>query len=191
MKRWLLFLMFFTAYSTFAQTKREREYRIKKEEFPKTSFETLTPYLEGVKRLRFYKEEDGQKQSFEAKFKKGKLKYSVEFDENGLLEDVEFVIRRTDFPDETLYAIEHYLNTQFKKHRIKKMQQQYLNVNENTSLTLRNGFQNLLIPELRYELVITGKTEKSWKSYEMVFDYDGNHVSTRTIVPAKYDHVLY
>ncbi len=177
--------------SVFGQTKREREYRIDLEEFPSSSYKILQPYLEDAKRIRFYKEEDGEKQSFEAKFKKGRLKYSVEFDSTGQLEDVEFIIKENDFPSDVLRSVEAYLSNEFKKHRIKKMQQQYFNDSQGPAKTLRNAFQNLLIPELRYELIVNGRGKGPWRSFELLFDSEGNHISTRTIVTPKYDHVLY
>ena len=68
---------------SFAQNKYERESRIDKEEFPSKSFSLIQKYLEDAKRVRFYQEMDSTKKSYEAKFKKGRLHYSVEFNKNG------------------------------------------------------------------------------------------------------------
>ena len=97
--RLTLFLMFGIAQITFGQNKYERESRIDKSDFPKSAYLLIEDYLKDAKRVRFYQETDSTKKSFEAKFKKGRLHYSVEFDAQGTLEDVEFKIKDNQFPD--------------------------------------------------------------------------------------------
>ncbi len=190
--RLLLFLVLCLSLFGYGQTKREREYRIDREAFPEKALNDLGNYLDDVKRLRFFKEEDGDRESFEAKFKKGRLKYSVEFNQNGMLEDVEFIVKKNDLPDESYTAILADLQQKFSKYRIKKIQQQYLHPpTDDVAKTLRAAFQNLLLPEIRYELIVQGKKDGAWASFEITYDAEGHHLSTRTIVTAKYDHVLY
>ena len=68
-----------------SQVKQEKEQRIKKEQFPDKALELLEEYLEDARRIRFYIEMENGEKGYEAKFKKGKLHYSVEFFENGEL----------------------------------------------------------------------------------------------------------
>ena len=72
-----------------SQDKQEREHRIRKSQFPEKALEFIQQQLLDAKRIKYYKEIDGAKRSYEVKFKKDRLKYSVEFDEDGNLEDVE------------------------------------------------------------------------------------------------------
>ncbi|MEL6918345.1 MAG: hypothetical protein AAFO99_11520, partial [Bacteroidota bacterium] len=145
----------------FSQNKYEREQRILRHQFPEKALNYLSKEIEGAKRIRFYKEMDSIKISFEAKFKKERLWYSVEFDKEGELEDVEINIEETDIPKASWENINIYLNNTFIKKRIKKIQQQYPSSREeSTALTLKNAFQNLLLPSIRYEIIVSGKKEK-------------------------------
>jgi hypothetical protein len=176
----------------FAQHKYERESRIKVEECPNNSYEMIQEYLEDAKRVRFYQETDSIKKSFEAKFKKGRLHYSVEFNQNGVLEDVEFQIKERDIPNDTWESILHYLDENHTKYRIKKMQQQYPVVEDQSmEQTLHNAFQNLILSEVNYELVFAAKENKAYQEYEALFDSEGKLIRIRKSYPSGYDHVLY
>ena len=175
----------------FGQKKQEREFRIDQEDLPQKIIPILSDYLNTVKRLRFYKELDGEKSSYEVKFKKDKLFYSVEFDENGTLEDVEFIIKETAIPRVTLNTIKDHFSKTYGKFRIKKIQQQYLNNGTDTKAVLRKAFQNLLVPEINYEIVIAVKDGEGYGEYEVTFDSDGQHLLTRKSIAPKYDHVLF
>ena len=139
----------------------------------------------------FYKELDGEKSSYEVKFKKSKLYYSVEFDGKGQLEDIEFIIKENDIPEETLKSIKDYLSKTHGKFRFKKIQQQYLNQDSDARSTLREAFQNLMTPEINYEIIIATKDRKGFNEYEITFNADGQHLLTRKSVAPKYDHVLF
>ncbi|NAS12664.1 hypothetical protein GTQ38_11665 [Flavobacteriaceae bacterium R33] len=177
---------------TVPQVKREREFRIKKSQFPEQAVDFLKEKLENAKKIRFYKEIDSNRTSYEVKFKKDRLKYSVEFSEAGKLEDIEILIREIDLPNESLNQINSYLRQSFKKFRIRKIQQQYVaSPGENPEITLKNAFQNLLLPTLNYEFIISGKQEEEYQDYEILFDASGNFLKLRRSLPANYDHVLY
>ena len=86
MKFKLLFLtLFLSHFFVFGQVKNEKEYKIDHSELPKGVETLLSPYTQDAKRIRYFLEIDGDKKSFEAKFKKGRLRYSVEFDESGVV----------------------------------------------------------------------------------------------------------
>ncbi len=188
-----LFLFLLIGCCSFAssQNKYEREYRIRKSQFPRVALDLMESELGKVKRLKFYKETDSAKTSFEAKFKKEKLWYSVEFDQSGQLEDIEVLIKQVDIPSDALVKMKTYFNSAFSKHRIKRIQQQYPANQEQLKKTFRNAFQNLLLPSLNYELVVAGKVDKSYFDYEILFDAEGNFKKIRKSLPPNYDHVLY
>ncbi|UJH66160.1 hypothetical protein [Allomuricauda sp. SCSIO 65647] len=174
-----------------SQEKRERETRIKESAFPKVALKTISSYLEDAKRIRFYREFDGEKISYETKFKKDRLFFSVEFDSIGVLEDVEFLIKKVDIPEDSWKKIETYLEQKFDRPRIKKIQQQYTRQNGDDGQTLKEAFQNLLVPYMNYELIISSKNGKGFQEYELLFDSNGTFVKLRKSSPQKYDHVLY
>lgn len=175
-----------------AQNKYEREYRIRKSQFPSTAMDLIDDTLEDAKRIRFYRETDSTKISYEAKFKKDRLWYSVEFDEDGTLEDVEILIKEVDIPSDPFGKILKYLDNSFTKYRIKRIQQQYpISKEEPTVKTIRNAFQNLILPGINYEFIVAGKKDKEYFDYELLFGSDGSFKKMRKSLPPNYDHVLY
>ena len=174
------------------QVKYEREYRIRKEQFPETAIKVLRSHLDEVRRLRFYREVDSNRRSFEMKFKKDRLHYSVEFTPEGMLEDVEVLIKPVDIPGESWAKIQAGLSDRFTRYRVRRIQQQYPRTAFDTDdQTLRNAFQNLLLPELNYELVLQARTDQGLMQYEALFDSEGNLMNLRKALPANYDHILY
>jgi len=190
-----LVIPFFLLFCTFvasSQNKYEREFRIKKSQFPQKAIALISKELKGARHLKFYKEIDSSKSSFEAKFKKDKLWYSVEFDNNGVFEDVEINVKAVDIPTDTFTGILNHLEKTFSKYRIKKIQQQYpFQKEESIEKTIKNAFQNLLLPTINYELIIAGKKEKEYFDYELLFNAKGEFISIRKSLPPNYDHILY
>ena len=186
-----LFLLLVSGTMLFGQLKQERESRISQSEFPAEAIVLLKPYTKHAKRLRFYQEQDGKKTSFEVKFKKDKLHYSVEFSDKGVLEDVEFIIKETDIPDATFNQLVSYLKATYQKHRIKKIQQQYLFKDGMPETLLKTAFQNLLNANITYEIIVATKEKEGFSEYEITFNAAGEHLGTRKSVDPNYDHVLY
>lgn len=190
-KFYLLLFLLFCGYFASAQNKYEREYRIKKSQFPEKALVLIEKKLKDARRIRFYKEIDSIKTSYEVKFKKDRLKYSVEFNEEGILEDVEIGIKSVDIPNDVFSRITQYLNSNFRKHRIRKLQQQYPKGDENAKTTVKDAFQNLMLPYIKYEIIVAGKKSKSYARYEVLFSAEGQFEKIRKSLPSNYDHVLY
>jgi hypothetical protein len=180
-------------YITFAQTKYEREFRIRKNQFPVAAKEILTEHLKkGAKRLKFYKKNDTSKTTYESKFKKDKLWYSIEFSSKGNLENIEIIIQPLDIPSETRTNITQYLDQNFINHKVKKIKQQYIATeDEEYKEIFRNAFQNLLLPNLNYEIMISSKEHKASLEYEILFNAEGKFKTKRKRLPPNYDRVLY
>ncbi|WP_282048490.1 hypothetical protein [Maribacter aquivivus] len=174
-----------------SQYKYEREHRILKSQFPAIAISSIDESVTDYKRIKFYKETDSTKISYEAKLKKDKLWYEIKFDEDGTLEAIEILIKSTDVPNDTYAKIEEYLNINFTKYKIKKLKQQYPSNNEDMKDTFKNAFQNLILPSNNYQIVVLGKTDKGYIDYEILFDADGNFKKSKTSLPPNYDHVLY
>lgn len=174
-----------------AQYKYEREFRILKSQFPKEAISTIEENITDFKRIKFYKETDSIKVSYEAKLKKDKLWYSIEFDKDGFLEDIEILIKTADIPNDTYANIKTYLNNNFSKYRVKRLQQQYPSNSDTLKETFKNAFQNLILSSNNYEIVVVGRKDQGYLDYEILFDADGNFKQIRTSLPPNYDHVLY
>lgn len=187
----VLFFLFFSHLGWGQQSKYEREYRITQEVFPKKAHALLSEYLNQAKRIRFYREIGNAKESYEAKFKRGRLRYSVEFDVDGTLEDVEFIIKESDIPEETWHHILTYLEAHFPKFRLKKIQQQHPLFNQNPEKTLHEAFQNLMLPYVNYELVFSAKRDNLFETYEALFNSEGKLVKLQKSFSPSYDHIQY
>ncbi len=185
-------LIAFLSHSVSAQVKYEREFRIKKSQFPEASFQTAAPYLDGVRKLRFYKEIDSSNQRFKMKFKRDKLYYSLEFSDQDALEAIEILIESIDIPEDSFNAMQAYLNVEFANFKIRKIHQQYpRKAFSSAEETFRNAFQNLILEEIRYELLVASKTADGKLDYEIFFDSRGQFLARRKSLPPNYDHVLY
>ncbi len=175
-----------------SQVKQEQEQRIKKEQFPDKALELLEEYLEDARRIRFYIEMENGEKGYEAKFKKGKLHYSVEFFENGELEDVEFIIATKDIPNDSWNAIEEHLGSKFPGYRIIKIQQQHqAKEGIDPKTIMHQAFQNLILPHINYEIVFSAKVYGVFHNHEATFDLEGKLLEIRRYLPPNYDHVLY
>jgi len=178
--------------SLLAQVKQEQELRIKKEQFPESALELLEEYLEDARRIRFYLEVENAEKGYEAKFKRGKLHYSVEFFENGELEDVEFIIKPRDIPNDSWKAIQDQLGSDYPGFRIIKIQQQHpASEGVDPKTIMHQAFQNLLLPYINYEIVFSAKVDGAFRTHEATFDFEGNLIEIRMYLPPNYDHVLY
>lgn len=174
-----------------SEDKHEKETRIEESEFPEKALTKISPYLEDAKRIRFYKEVDSLKKSYEVKFRLGKLHYSVEFDPQGELEDVEFIIKENDVPEESWSRITAYLNHNFNKPRVLKIQQQYPKNGKTAQRVFKDAFQNLILPYINYEIIFTSNEEEGFQGYEGLFNARGQRLSIRKSIVADYDHLLY
>lgn len=187
----VILLLFISAISS-GQTNNEREYRIRKVQFPEKALAYIEQKIVAAKRIRFYKEIDSTRVNYKTKFKKDRLWYGIQFNKTGALEYIEISIKSIDIPDEAFVVMKSYLTNSFKKHKIRKIYQQYPVIEKNTvEETVKNAFQNLLLPSINYELIITGKQEKKLAQHEVIFDSEGNFKSIRKSLPPNYDHVLY
>lgn len=174
------------------EVKYEREYRIRKSQFPEKARALMEPYTESARRIRYYREIDSNRSSYEMKFKLARLHYSVEFNPEGQLEDVEIRIKPVDLPNSSWQAIMTDLRTRFKKFKVRKIQQQYpREAFPDDATTLRNAFQNLILPQIRYELVVGARESTGYLDYELLYDAEGSFLKLRKSLPPNYDHVLY
>ncbi|MFI8377540.1 hypothetical protein [Leeuwenhoekiella sp. NPDC079379] len=183
--RQLIFFILISGFSALnAQgIKQEYEQKIDAQQMPAEALN----YIENLKiekqKMRYYKEIDGAATSFESKFKSKGYLYSVEFNENGKLEDVEVEISIQEIGS-ALKPIENYLNTTFERHRIEKIQAQYKPNN-----TFENTVPNN--PDAWELIVATKTTANKLERFEMTFDQNGNLLRSREVVRQPYDFLLF
>jgi hypothetical protein len=170
----------------------EREFRIRRSQFPEKALPLLENAAGKVKKLRFYKEVDSIGSNYKAKFKKDRLWYSMEFSENGELEDIGITIEEVDVPNDSWSNILAHLKKDSTKYRILRIQQQYpVAGNRTEAITLKNAFQNLLLPYINYEIMVSKKGKNGYRDHEVLFDAMGNFISSKKSLPPNYGHILY
>lgn len=187
-----LLLLVFLTLSSFSQTKNEKEERIDISLLPKKAKEVIKALPKGYKRLKLYKETDGEKQSFEAKFKYKKRRYSIEFSTSGLIEDIEVITKLKDLEKPAKTNIERHFNDAYSKYKFRKIQKQYVyNNNTHASKFVSQVLSLNLESAINYEIIAEIKIEKNRSINEFTFNTDGVFISSRTLNPASYEHVLY
>ena len=187
-------IIYFIFFSTlcFPQAKNEKEERIKQSEFPEVAQTYFNAFAHKVKYLKFYRETDGNKKSFEAKFKINKLYYSIEFDTLGTLEDIEIVIKEKLIPKTTLTSISEYFNINFKKSRLIKIQKQYVNyTDESDKQFIEHIVDNPNDKHTHFEIIAEIKTENEHELRECTFDRNGKFQKSRRVTSSSYEHALY
>ncbi|MEO9891440.1 hypothetical protein [Aurantibacter sp.] len=190
----IFFLIFAIAICTnsLAQDRIERQHRITKSQFPLEAIETLTNNSTGIKRLKYYQEIDTIQKTYTAKFKKSRLYYEMDFDNNGVFEALSFSIKQVDIPEDSFQKISNYLEQNFENIKVRKMLQLYSsNSEQNIEKTIKNAFQNLMVPDMNYKLLVRGKLNKRKTDIEVLFDASGDFISQKELLPPNYDRVLY
>ncbi|MGZ0015371.1 hypothetical protein [Yeosuana sp. AK3] len=192
MKRFSLLLLIFYGSFSFSQIKNEKEERINASDFPEVLQSYFNTISNQVNHLKFYKETDGKKYSYEAKFKFKKHLYSVEFDANGVLEDIEMVIKKKQIPKEAMLVISNYFNTHYDKTHLIKIQKQYKNnTTHSDQQFIDNVLSNAISDHSYFEIVAETKQHGERQLQELIFKNDGTFVNARLVTISSYGHVLY
>jgi hypothetical protein len=165
--------------SLFAQEKVEEERRIKKSEVPANARKWLRDAYEGKKKVRWYYEETSGEQSYEAKLKwKGHL-HSVEFNTEGIIEDIEVKLQEADLPETVRRNLEHYFETTYTSHTILKVQRQWIGSSEDLEDAIdENEVEDV---ETRYEIEFYGRAGSEKEIWEGLFDAQGQMIRKRII----------
>ena len=187
-----IFATLLSVSSILAQTKDEREERIELKDLPQTVVTVINTLPQTVKRLKFYKETDGEHQSFEAKFKYNHKHYSIEFDTIGKIEDIEVVLKKRQFINGVKNKIALYFTNTFKKAKLIKIQKQFVYTNTvSADVFIKNVLNETIETTINYE-IIAEVTEISKRNIrEFTFNQKGDFVSFRTLAQPYYSHILY
>jgi hypothetical protein len=176
----------------FSQTKTEKEERIPASEFPKNARNYFNIISQDVKYLKYYRETDGDKKSFEVKFKYKKEHYSVEFDTLGKLEDIEIVIKQKHIPKKPATEISKYFKDNFKKTKIIKVQKQYVNTTGKTDQQfIHKILKKPYNKHTHFEIIAEIKTPEKHELRAYNFSRYGKFESSRIVTSSSYEHALY
>ncbi len=174
--------------------KNEVETSISREAMPEKALTLLEPVLSEARKVRFYRETNGEQVSYESKLKWKGHQYSIEFKEDGSLLDAEKLVRYGSLPKEVREAVNGRLEKEFGRHRVRRTQVQFS--------AGRSGVSDQEIIEIlgrsepgpatvRYELEVDVTAPSHLGAYELLFDPDGNLLERRQIVRRSLDNILY
>lgn len=184
--------MLFFLNPIFAQTKNEKEKRIQFSDLPKQAQTIISNLPEDCKRLKYFSETDGDKQSFEVKFKFNKKHFSLEFSEDGQIEDIEVLIKLKNIEDSIKTQIKTYFNQTFNKHKLIKIQRQYgYKSNENDLQFVSDVLSQKSEKAADFEIIAEVKSNKQRDIREFTFNNKGEFLNFRILIQSSYEHVLY
>jgi hypothetical protein len=166
---------------------------VERNDFPDKAIELLNHLPKEVKKLKYYKEKDGDKLSFEAKFKYQKRNFSIEFDQMGDLEDIEITLTKRAAKKNLPSTIIDYLNTEYKKYHFFKVQTQYKKEKTNDALELLEKSLKMIFDEHNnFEIIAQVQNPNSkYQLLEFTFNSKGHLLNSRTLKARPYEYILY
>lgn len=176
--------------------KRELEEYIAKSKLPAEvlRFIKLLPKKD-VRKMRYYRETDGEAVGYEIKFFLRKRKYSIEFDSSGNLEDAEVGIPLNDISKDIRAQIETAFKTRFDRYKIRELQRQYVCAGSSAECTEKilrmTASEEVSGLTVRYEIEVDGTKDGKHISREFLFDTAGNVQRVRTILRRQTDNIFY
>lgn len=162
MKLFLSILTLFLAFIGFAQEKFEREYRIEYTDVPENAKQLISEQFK-VKKVKWYTEESQDGRTIEAKLCHHKHKYSIEFNTDGNLIDIEKQVKHKTLSAQTQQLLDKALKNTFNNYRIKKIQLQFLTALKTYDVSKVSNF----------EIVVKAKKNNHWDLYEVLINPKG------------------
>lgn len=174
---------------SFSQEKFEKEYRLKIEEIPQAAKDFISKF-NFEKKVKWYKEESDRGNSIEAKTKYKDSRYSIEFETNGTLEDVEIKVDFESLPKVVQQFISKTFSTTFQKWKIDKVQLQYSGEPSAvfSFISKKASKEDIVI---NFEVVVRGKNDNRYYPYEFLFSEEGKTISKQKINYRNTDNIEY
>lgn len=163
-----------------AQQKYEREVRIQATDVPADALNFVNNSPIDSK-IKWYREIGLDTNSIEAKTKYNGQRYSIEFSENGVLEDIEVEIKARDLEQTTFDSLKKTIENAYGDFKLEKIQLQYTGNPE----LLKTVFDTCTVPDaiiIKYELVISSKESGTFKRFELLFNEALELESTTEII---------
>ena len=163
-----------------SQVKYEREFRIKEHEAPPLAISFVDSVF-SESRVRWYAEISHEGKSIEAKVNHNRKMYSIEFDLQGAIIDVEIEIKEQEIPEAVLQNIKHNLRENFDRYRIARIQEQLIAPRYGHYQFLKNGLIDG-ITTMNFEMTIKGTKNRKTGWFEFLFDNEGQIISKMPVV---------
>jgi hypothetical protein len=183
----LLIIVFGKVTTALGQEKFEREFNIQAAEAPAPA-RVFIDNCDFDRKIKWYKEESQEGISFEAKTKFSGNWFSIEFDTLGVVEDVEKKVSKRELDLPEIEKINIALSDKFSKFKITKIQKQWkASAKDLQSLIFTGSAQGAF--DLAYEVVVRGKSEKHWHTYEVLINPCGEVLKILKIVRRNTDNI--
>ncbi len=186
----VLMFAFAKANYTAAQSndvKQEKEEQVEETDFPLGAV-VIVKGITGDDNIKYFKEFDGDRTSYEAKFKLNGVNHSIEFSKEGRVQDLEIEAKSKDVDKILWQSISQSLSKIDKRWRVEKLQLQYLpDSQESPNLRRKAADKNFD----RLELIVAFKTNKKIYRRELLFDKKGNKLKDREVKRNAYDFLLF
>lgn len=190
----LSFSLMVISLAVLSQEKREQETNVKKEDVPETAVEWVQDAFDRKGKVKWYYEISDQGNSYEAKFKSKKERYSVKFDTTGQIIDIEVQADFREIVEPTREKILSFFTENYSAYNIMKVQFQYTGESDDLFEIIeekeKDDFEELEDEDvtLRYEIEYRGKTSDYDKLWEGLFDQQGNLIQKKEIIlPANFN----
>ena len=198
MKYYYLTFLFFSTFLFTSFTlvsaqdiKDENEKSINREDMPTSSLAMINRFWNKEKKVDFYRQNNGEMISYEAKLEWNGHQYSIEFDSEGSLVNVEQLIDFKDIPVASQNTITEELSKQYTRFRFTRIQRQYSaeeadDRDEILEDVIDKYYEDLII---RFEIVVDAQNKAVMGSFEWLFDEQGNMIQKRRIVRRSLDNI--
>lgn len=185
-----IILINFIALGSFAQIKLEIEKPVPVEYVPESAKAYVCNLFPEAK-VKWILERSNSGDNVEAKVKKAGKKYSIEFSQEGVFEDVEVEVEEEELAKPSLNAITNQLKTDFDRYKIVKIQHHYSGDKKEIKHLLNGNEVNLKYVRQLYEIVIYGIKDKVINSFEYTFSINGEFVERLKNAESNSDNLLF
>lgn len=167
------------------KAKWEQEFRVEESQVPAPARSALDSWSVADIDVRWFLERGKESLSYEAKFKWEKHRYSIEFDEQGALEDIEIELRFKEIPDSIRQELcsDFEAMDNFKLKRIQAHWKHWPEVGDTLWKRFKESPPDLY--EIEFKAVMDGKLAL----WEGQFDLQGNLLSYREILLRSTDNI--
>lgn len=190
----LLGIMILCSSAAMAQSeKNEVEDSIERDEMPGKAIETLSEFWPNLNDISYFRQTDEETVTYEAKLEWQGKSYSIEFTTSGSIIDVEQLVEMGEIAPKAKRGIDQYLQQQFEKVRITRLQRQFI-ADDEDGIDDIDFIDDILEEDkedyiIRYELEVEGRSGSRIGAFELLFDRNGDIMQRRKIVRRSLDNI--
>lgn len=170
--------------------KNEQERPASPDDLPTDVIDLIEDIEFDVQEIRYFNQIRDGEEAYEVKITYNDRLYSLEFDHDGELEDIELLIDEEELPDGCRECIYKYLDQRFDRYKLTRIQLQFLpgDTDEDEFIEeILSGSRDDYEP--RVEIEAEGQNSSELGFFELLFDSDGQLVSSRKILKRSLDNI--